>query len=241
MPPVVMVPHHDLCYDDTNRKTAVEYTIEEIKQFDKAQAVKYARCAGFPETGMSQNEVGLIYDLLEKKQPKYILELGRNFGVSTRIFLQHAVRHPGVFLESWDLKHWGNVKETFAIQGFHAQSMMTGPGDYGLSLVFGGPVVANMRIANSMKTNIGEVDGFIDFLLIDTEHGLENAIGEYMRFRQYMRSGCIIAFHDADLPAVHRAIEMAIEVESDFGGRIQKHYINERHDGFGIEMLEWKG
>ena len=242
-PELVMVPHHELSYDESAIPDVSSFSVREIKGFTKQEAVNYARARGLQETGMSPNEIGLLYDLLEAKRPKYVVELGRNFGCSTRILLQYCVRY-GAYMESWDLKHWGNVEETFKNQGFDVNRLQHAAKeefDYTLAIPGNPQNIAAIRVADSMKTNIGEVERFVDFLLIDTEHGLENALGEYMRWRPYLRSGSIIAFHDSELPAVARAIDLAIEVESDFNGRILKRYKNERIEGFGLEALEWKG
>lgn len=243
-PELILVPHHELSYAPEDLRNVNSYTIDEIRTFNKQAACHYARAGGLPETGMSPNEVGLIYDLLEKKQPKAIVELGRNFGCSTRILLQYVVRHPGSFLHSWDLKQWGNLEESFRNQGFQINQMhhaLSENFDYTLAITSTGQTIANMRVADSMTTDIENKTRWVDFLLIDTEHGLENALGEYMRWRPYLKSGSVIAFHDSELPAVARAIELAIEVEQDFDGRLAKQYRNERIEGFGIEMLEWKG
>lgn len=250
-PEVIAIPHHELSYDDANRKDCLDWKVEDFAGFSKQDAVDYARTAGFKETGMSPNEVGLIYDLLLRKRPRHIVELGRNFGVSTRIFLWYCVTFGG-YLESWDIKHWGespkSLREVLEANGFTTKddNILHDPSEgiyeptSGYYVFWKGQEIGHMKIANSMKTPI-HYDRKVDFLLIDTEHGLENALGEYMRWRMYMNGGGVAAFHDSELPAVHRAIEIAIEVESDFDGRIQRHWVNERKDGFGIEALEWKG
>lgn len=235
-PELVIVPHHELSYDENERRDASSFTVEEISKFDKHQAVLYARATGFPETGMSPNEIGLMYDCLEKKGRCNIVELGRNFGCSTRLFIQHVVRHGGTF-ESWDLKHWGNLKETFAAQGFGIGNEGE---DYGL--LHAGRLIAEIKIADSIKTDIKNKERWVDFLLVDTEHGLENALGEYMRWRQYLNAGCFVAFHDYVIPGVKRAIEVVKEVEAlTCGDRIIREIQNERLDGFEIDILEWKG
>jgi hypothetical protein len=104
-----------------------------------------------------------------------------------------------------------------------------------------GDRTVRLRVAHSMKTQLPE-DFKVDFLLIDTEHAIENALGEYMRWREYMASGAIIAFHDSTLPAVKRSIDLAIEVEAAcHDGRILKIHKNEREDGYGLLALEWRG
>jgi hypothetical protein len=202
-PELVLVPHHELDYSEAARRDVRSYTIDEIRKFDKQAAVHYARAVGLQETGMSQNEIGLMFDLLEKrsgpgKRPLKIVELGRNFGCSTRLFVQHVVRHGGTF-QSWDLKHWGDVEQTFEAQGFKVTRQLrdgvqeAGVFDYTLSVGedFGTKhrEVARIRVADSIKTHIEDESRWVDFLLIDTEHGIENALGEYMRWRQYLNAG----------------------------------------------------
>ncbi len=187
---------------------------------------------------MSVNEIALLYDLLEEKRPRKIVELGRNYGCSTRIFMQYVYRHGGI-LSSWDLKHWDGFIEIMGENGYHF--FPTGNGDF-VTLPPPGqddcPV--NLRIAHSIKTPI-PANEMIDFLLIDTEHSVINALGEYLRWRFYLNSGALIAFHDSTLPAVARAIEMVKECEwnEDKGrGGFKRQWILERQDGFGIQVLE---
>lgn len=242
-PELILVPHHELSYDEADRKDVNSFRVEEIKNFTKAQSVLYARAIGLQETGMSVNEVALLYDLLEKAQTKKetlnIVELGRNYGCSTRLFVQHVVRHGGLF-QSWDLKHWGNLQETFRNQGFEVINPMNLPKeDY---VMIGEKYRCEILTADSIKTDIPNKERWVDFLLIDTEHGLENALGEYMRWRQYLKAGAFIAFHDLVIPGVQRAIDIAKEVELvTCGERIAREWQNERVDGFGISVLEWKG
>ena len=244
MPELIVVPHHELSYDETLRRDVRSYTLAEIRGFDKQAANFYARATGLQETGMSVNEIALLYDLLEKKGKCNIVELGRNFGTSTRLFLQHVLRHGGWF-ESWDLKHWGNLEDTFAAQGFVVNRMQhakTDDYDYGLSVPGAKENLAAIRVANSVMTDIEDKSRWVDFLLIDTEHGIENALGEYMRWRNYMNSGSFVAFHDSSLPGVMRAIEIIKETEaSTCGNRLVREWKNEREDGFGVAVLEWLG
>jgi hypothetical protein len=246
----ILAPHSELDYEQVDIST--------FKGFDwskgtKADAVAFARAKGFKETGMSVNEIALLYDLLERKKPKTIVELGRNFGCSTRLFMQHVIRHGGSF-ESWDLKHWDGFLEKMAGNGYIFQGEKDGPRgkDFAGLLCLGpdGKFKADdnidihdveIRLAHSIKTAIPE-DFIVDFLLIDTEHGIEHALGEYMRWREYCTGGSIIAFHDSTLPAVARAIDLALEVEEiSHEGRVRWVHKNERIDGYGIAVLEWVG
>ena len=232
----ILAPHHDLSYEQRH--------ISEFKDFDwskatKWDAVSFARASGFKETGMSANEVALLFDLLEAKKPKPIVELGRNYGTSTRLFLQHVIRHGG-YLESWDLKHWDGFLEIMDANGYPFFCFY---GNEYVDIKSGAPHSPKIRIkvAHSIKTAIPE-DFKVDFLLIDTEHAMENAVSEYLRWREYLNSGALIAFHDSTLLAVSRSIEIILEIEDKCRpGRIDKIHKNEREDGFGICVLEWKG
>lgn len=240
-PELVRVPPCGLSY-------AQPPEIHEFKGFDwkangtKAAAVGFARAVGFKETGMSVGEVALLYDRLETKGACHIVELGRNYGTSTRLFIQHIIRHGGS-LESWDLKHWPGFLETMAENGY--EFVLDGPGVFAPQmnvLPNRDAYCVNLKTAHSIKTPVGRDDRFVDFLLIDTEHGLENALGEYMRWREYIKSGAFVAFHDTCIPGVARAISICKEVEQvSADGRLYKEYVPEQSDGFGITVLEWRG
>ena len=232
--------------------------ISYFKGFDwlkasKEECIHFARATGFKETGMSVNEVGLMYDLLEEKKPKTIVELGRNYGTSTRLFLAYMMKHDLFYrkdgsneinsnhavLDSWDLKHWDGFIETMRDNGYVFCSL-------GRSCFVDGKFYTTVirDDAHSIKTDIPPylVQRGVDFLLIDTEHAIENALPEYCRWREYLNSGALIAFHDSTLPAVARSIEIILEMEGkDRPGRIDKIHKNECEDGFGICILEWKG
>lgn len=229
---VITVPDAQLPYEQRH--------ISEFKGFDwskgtKADAVSFARASGFKETGMSVNEVALMYDLLEAKKPRTIVELGRNYGCSTRLFTQNVERNGGT-IESWDLKHWPGFLEIMAENGYESSPIANYPGDFFLHKK------AHIRVAHSIKTPVGhDIEQYgVDFLLIDTEHGIENLLPEYCRWREYLNAGAMIAFHDSTLPKVHRGIEMCVEMEqTDRPGRIKCLHELERHDGFGITVMEW--
>lgn len=184
----------------------------------KADAVRFARCSGFRETGMSVSEIGLLYDVLELMgENKTIVELGRDFGTSTRLFLQHLIRHGGR-LTSIDLRLHDEFVQVMKRNGYLSDK---------------GPEI-NFVVGDSMKVAWPKEEK-IHFLLIDTEHALENALGEYMRWRVYLESGAFIAFHDAvAIPGVVRAIEIVQEVEGD---RLFEEISGASPDGFGIRIF----
>lgn len=198
--------------------------------YSKQDAVQFSRGMGYRETGMSHNEISLLYDMLEKRKPRLIVELGRNHGCSTRLFLQYLSRNEA-FLDSWDLQHFTDFYEKMDEIGFPLKQ------DEKATFGKGGYI---LRKAHSIKHPAPDHFEFwgIDFILIDTEHGIEDAVGEYMRFRPYLASGAIVAFHDSTLPAVARAIEMVREIEN-WGGRkrIAEELAPASEDGFGIHFL----
>ena len=57
-------------------------------------------------------------------------------------------------------------------------------------------------------------DKQIDILFIDSEHALSDALGEYMRFRVFLKSDGIVGFHDSDIaPGVRKALDFIQEVD----------------------------
>jgi len=209
----ILIPNPNLPYEQKSWK---EYMGWDWTVASKADAVYFARCNDFRETGMSVNEAALLYEGMEMVKPNpTVLELGRDFGTSTRIFLQAIIRRGGE-LHSMDLKppHPALV---------HSLEQL------------GLDDKVNLITADSMR--IGW-DKKIDFLLIDTEHGTDNALGEYYRYRNCLEGGAIIAFHDAELPAVKRAIELVKELDN---WRFEAEYKNEVVDGFGLHLLRFVG
>jgi predicted O-methyltransferase YrrM len=201
------------------------FNVEGIKNFDKNTAIAYACARGFKDSGMNACEVAFIYDFLEIKGACNIVELGRNFGCSTRMFIQHVVRHGGYF-ESWDLKHWGNLNETFINQGFELENEE--------DISFKGYPI-HLKIADSLRNPIQE-GKWIDFLLIDTEHGVANAFGEFNRWTEHLNDHAFIVFHDANLPGVSESLRMIEETKAD---HIKNWYELEHTGGYGISILEY--
>ncbi len=217
------------------------------RTFTRKDAVCFARASGLRETGMSVNEIALLYDLLEEFKPRSIVELGRDFGTSSRLFYQHIVRNGGR-LESWDLKihpeiitgkafarSWGPVTNIPTEDSHILEYGMPYYGD-GYQLIF--------NVAHSIKSPVRDpatklefpisVEPFIDFLLIDTEHSTWDALGEYARWRHYLHGGALVAFHDSNLPNVRRAIDIVHELE---GSRITDTWEPSHADGFGVHVL----
>lgn len=248
-PERILVPFRDIPYDQPHLST--------FNGFDwKANgnikdAVQFARCSGLRETGMSVQECALLYECLEQKPGGYLVELGRNYGTSLRLFIQHVIRHGGT-VESWDWDSYQVMLDAMEANGY---AMKGGAGPVGevnnrgyregvlsSELHVNGIVYPNffIRVGHTQMTPITRTDRFIDFLIIDTEHSLADALGEYMRFRNYLKSGAFVAFHDSNLPAVARAVQLVKEVEAIYGDRLLKEYVLDRQDGFGVHVYQWK-
>jgi hypothetical protein len=204
------------------------------KSGTKDDAVLFALATGYPEMGMSNNEVSLLYDCLEKCHPKHIVELGRRYGTSNRMFLQYVLRNGGT-LESWDNDQHGILPESYL--GMELPFVQQG-NDW---ICQPNPETKIwLRVAESQRSPVVPTCRFVDFLLIDTLHDIEHALGEYMRWRNYLNSGAMIAFHDSNYPPVNRSIEIAKEVEAQAEKvTYVKEYVNSESDGYGLKVLEW--
>lgn len=207
----------------------------DLRLLSREDSIRFARASGFREVGMSAAEVGILYDRLEAMGSGTIVELGRDYGTSTRLFTQHILKYGGR-LDSIDLKHSPGVRESFMSIGFKVSSDLSG--DYNLlGYVTGEALNITIRRQHSQKMDIGEVDPFVDFLLIDTEHATWDALGEYARWRMYLRSRAHVAFHDSSLPNVKKAIDIVRELDAE---RIAEEWVQERPDGFGVYIMRWK-
>ena len=95
------------------------------------------------------------------------------FGTTTRYFVLRSLRHSGHH-HACETK----IREPFklSMQQLGLWNQFTALGD-------------------SMLTPFS---GQIQFLFIDSEHALSDALGEYMRFRRYLEAGGIVGFHDSN-------------------------------------------
>lgn len=186
-----LVPMEQFAGQDPNGWGKVQSIQFARQNFDAEHIVNNERFGG---CGLNEVEAAALYDVLELMGTGTIVELGRSFGCSTRVFYQHVARHAGS-LHSYDLVLFESLMDRHRKTGF--------PLD--------GHVNVQIQVGDSMKVQWDE--GWpIDFLFIDTEHSLADALGEYMRWRVYLSPGAFIAFHDSNLPPVARAIEIVKEV-----------------------------
>lgn len=200
--------------EETNRD-AMEFkgiswkdmNISDWLQFTKANRV-------YGEPGIAYDELRALHEACETlgKRPIRAVETGMCFGTTTRYFLIRTIKYGGE-LWSYEVK----PREIFVNQ----------MKELGLDECW-------MIKGHSMKDSY---DGKrIDVLFIDSEHALQDALGEYMRFRPFFYEYTIIGFHDSDsAPGVKKAIEMVNEVDelelvSESTGRL----------GMGLKMFKRK-
>ena len=141
----------------------------------------------FKEPGVSEHELYAIYQgLMRKRAPITILETGQCFGTTTRFFLCYTMKYGG-HLYSCELKKRQQFHDSMRELGL-LDKFTTIEGD-------------------SMKV---PWDKPIDFLFIDSEHALDDALGEYIRYRPFLKSDAIVGWHDTDFcPGVKAAVEIA--------------------------------
>ncbi len=146
----------------------------------------------FREPGVSYDELKAIHEAMEiqGRKPITILETGMCFGSTTRYFVIRKMKYGGE-VNSIELK----IRAPF--------------------------IDAMKELGLSKEHNVIEGDTMIvpwnkkiDFLFIDSEHGLSDALGEYMRYRAFVEKGGFIGFHDTDFCyGVSRTIQIANEID----------------------------
>lgn len=139
----------------------------------------------FREPGISYEELLAMYDaLMTFKRPIEILETGQCLGTTTRFFTIYTLKYGGNHT-SCEIKR----------RDLFVKAMK----DLGLEDKF-------TTLGDSMKT---PWDKPIDLLFIDSEHCITDALGEYMRFRVFLKQNGVVGFHDTDTCyGVRRAIDI---------------------------------
>jgi len=160
-------------------------SVEDWLQFCKANKE-------FIEPGISYDELRALHEATEffGHKPMRVVETGQCFGTTTRYFIVRNIKYGGD-LYSYEVK----VRDLFK--------------EYMEKLDLWKYITLRK---NSVKD---EYDGKrIDFLFIDSEHALQDALGEYMRFRPFIYESTIIGFHDCDIcPGVGKALQFINEVD----------------------------
>ena len=157
----------------------------ELFQFCKANR-KYR------EPGIHPDELRCMHEAVSPFNGKSctIVETGMCFGVSTRYFAIRNLKYGG--------KHINY--ELFLRESFKEDMVDIGLWD------------SITKKGHSIKDSYE--GGDIDILLIDSEHAMSDALGEYMRFRPWLKGEAIIGFHDTDCcPGVRRAIEVILTMD----------------------------
>ena len=158
--------------------------IDEWLNFCKANA-------SFGEPGIDYLELGALHEACETlgKRPLTIVETGMCFGTTTRYFIVRAMKYGGE-VHTFEVYVREKFKEALVELGLWDKINLHG---------------------HSIKAAWSKD---IDVLFIDSEHALADALGEYMRFREWLSGSSIIGFHDTDCCiGVKKAIEMIQEVD----------------------------
>ena len=160
-------------------------TLEDWWQFTKANNE-------FREPGISYDELRALHEACELlgHRPIRIVETGMCFGTTTRYFIVRLIKYGGE-LWSYEVK----VRDLFKqkMEELDLWNYVNVHGD-------------SMKDAYDNKR--------IDLMFIDSEHALENALCEYVRFRPFYYENTIIGFHDCDTcPGVAKAINVIQEMD----------------------------
>lgn len=169
----------------------------------------------FKEPGISYEEMLALYTaLMSRKVPMTILETGQCLGTTTRFFTIYTLKYGG--------RH-------YSIEMLLRPIFQNAMKELGLLDKF-----------TTIKGNTMTVpwDKPIDFLFIDSEHCLTDALGEYMRYRVFLQGEAIVGFHDTDsCYGVRRTIDI-IKNEIDDLELISKC---DNRASAGIEFYKVKG
>ena len=172
------------CVEDFIGRNLLDFTTKEWFQFAKANK-------NFHEPGISADELRALHEAFAVfgNRPATIVETGMCFGVTTRYFLVRTLKYGGS-LHTFEVMIRPQFKEAMERIGYWNNINVHG---------------------HSVRDPWSDT---IDFMYIDSEHALADALGEYMRFRVWFTSNTIIGFHDTDVcPGVRKAIEFIQEVD----------------------------
>lgn len=153
-----------------------DYFGRPLEKLEDLDVLKFCKAnKSFKEPGISWDELYALYEAIKVfgNRPIVTFETGMCFGTTTRFF---ALRN-----KKFGRKHYSceiKIREPF-------KEAMIKLGLWEYVTVLG----------DSMLTPF---DDKIDFLYIDSEHGVVDALGEYMRFRRYLKDEAVVGFHDTD-------------------------------------------
>lgn len=179
--------------DQGAARKLTDFKGKDLGKLTLEERVEFSKTSDIPEPGMSVPELLALQKGLEAVNGTICsLETGFCYGTSTR------------FILSWVAKVGGEHNTIECLIRPLAKKLFeeTGIWDHKQWKLH----VADTRLILWNKK--------INFLLIDSEHALSDALGEYMKFRNYMDAGSIVAFHDTECCyGVRRALDMIKEVD----------------------------
>jgi hypothetical protein len=167
---------------------------KDLRSLTLEERIAFSKTTDFPEPGVSELELKAIQVSLDYfgKLPIRILETGMCFGTTTRFFLTHILKYGGE-LHTVEFQ----IREPF-------EQKMNEMGLWN-------KIIVHNEDTRDMYWNPSHL---IDFLFIDSEHAISDALGEYMRFRHFLNGNAIVGFHDSMCCwGVRRAIEMIHEID----------------------------
>lgn len=175
-----------------NNKDILEFKGRDFKELGDLEWLQFCKAnKSFGEPGLSAEEVVMLHNSIKSFAGKAItiVETGICFGVTTRYFVVRNLKYGGE-LYSFEV----HIRPGF-------QKAMEELELWDKIHVLG----------HSMKA---PWDKDINFLFIDSEHAMSDALGEYMRFRVWLIGESMVGFHDSDnCYGVKRAIEIANEID----------------------------
>jgi predicted O-methyltransferase YrrM len=200
---------------EIKRNHILDYKGADFKSFDMIQSIEFASAEGGKiERGMAPNELEIIYKGLELlgQMPLTIVETGMGHGFSTRMFLLHILKYGGEL----------HSIEIFPREEFLGYLTELGLRDY---------VILHQEDARKFN-NWTEP---IDFLSIDSEHAISNVLGEFFRFRLFLKHHrALIGFHDTVLPPVEKGIAIINDVDN-----LEPVMVNLAAGGFGYSLYRY--
>lgn len=166
------------------------------KQIDVAQAVQH----GF-DNGMYQHygEVYPFAEWLAARHPRHIAEIGTDTGGTAAMFCEIA---SGRFI-SLDLPSQRFGRQ---VDGEERNRRL---GDYYPNFT---GIIANSHDPSTVERLREELAGeLLDVLFIDADHTLEGVTADYEMYRQFVRPGGVIAFHDVADTEEHRRVGCQVD------------------------------
>jgi cephalosporin hydroxylase len=161
-------------------------------------------------------ELAQLVDFVEKLKPVNVMEIGAESGATFFLWCQLA---SGLKLSvDWPCGASGSWKYVDHLALQERTNTMLSWGD-GICIVTGDSHSADVRSkVNAILKNLK-----LDFLFIDGDHSYEGVKADYRNYREFVKPGGFIAFHDIKDTPYHR--RMSCEV-----GRLWKELMGEKQE-----------